>query len=203
MTTERKPLPRARVRRAWKVALMDLCILGLLAAWLLFALGALYPRYLARTAPEEALPYLATSAEQTAAVLSPDMTPEARARAYDLRDNLWRRGLLVLQGGGAVIMYLLVLLWRLHLKRHTLPYGRQVRRAGYTCFFTGMAILLAQLALAWVCWRYGLRFVAGRTPWDYLCALGCYPLTWLCSVPLRRLGAPAAYCARRGAFRRL
>ena len=51
MTTERKPLPRARARRAWKVALMDLCCLGLLAAWLLFALGTLYPRYLARTAP--------------------------------------------------------------------------------------------------------------------------------------------------------
>ena len=61
MTTERKPLPRARARRAWKVALMDLCCLGLLAAWLLFALGTLYPRYLARTAPEEALPYLATT----------------------------------------------------------------------------------------------------------------------------------------------
>ena len=56
MTTERKPLPRARARRAWKVALMDLCCLGLLAAWLFFALGTLYPRYLARTAPEEALP---------------------------------------------------------------------------------------------------------------------------------------------------
>lgn len=56
MTTERKPLPRARARRAWKVALMDLCCLGLLAAWLLFALGTLYPRYLARTGPEEALP---------------------------------------------------------------------------------------------------------------------------------------------------
>ena len=65
------------------------------------------------------------------------------------------------------------------------------------------AVLLVQLGLAWVCWHYGLRFVAGRTRWDYLCALGCYPLTWLCSVPLRRLGAPAAYCARRGAFRRL
>lgn len=51
MTTERKPLPRARARRAWKVALMDLCCLGLLAAWLLFALGTLYPRYLARTGP--------------------------------------------------------------------------------------------------------------------------------------------------------
>ena len=95
MTTERKPLPRARARRAWKVALMDLCCLGLLAAWLLFALGTLYPRYLARTAPEEALPYLATAGEQSAAALTPEMTPEARIRAYDLRDNLWRRGLLV------------------------------------------------------------------------------------------------------------
>ena len=203
MTTERKPLPRARARRAWKVALMVLCCLGLLAAWLLFALGTLYPRYLARTAPEEALPYLATAGEQSAAALTPEMTPEARIRAYDLRDNLWRRGLLALQGGGVVLMYLMVLLWRLHLKRHALPYGRQARRAGSTCFVTGLAVLLAQLGLAWVCWHYGLRFVAGRTRWDYLCALGCYPLTWLCSVPLRRLGAPAAYCARRGAFRRL
>ena len=42
MTTERKPLPRARARRAWKAALMDLCCLGLLAAWLLGArLGTL------------------------------------------------------------------------------------------------------------------------------------------------------------------
>ena len=108
MTTERKPLPRARARRAWKVALMDLCCLGLLAAWLLFALGTLYPRYLARTAPEEALPYLATAGEQSAAALTPEMTPEARIRAYDLRDNLWRRGLLALQGGGVVLMYLML-----------------------------------------------------------------------------------------------
>lgn len=202
MTTERKPLPRARARRAWKVALMDLCCLGLLAAWLLFALGTLYPRYLARTAPRRPCP----TWPPPGAVRRrphPGDDSEARIRAYDLRDNLWRRGLLALQGGGVVVMYLMVLLWRLHLKRHALPYGRQARRAGYTCFVTGVAVLLAQLGLAWVCWHYGLRFVAGRTRWDYLCALGCYPLTWLCSVPLRRLGAPAAYCARRGAFRRL
>lgn len=97
------------------------------------------------------------------------MTPEARIRAYDLRDNLWRRGLLALQGGGVVIMYLMVLLWRLHLKRHALPYGRQARRAGYTCFVTGVAVLLAQLGLAWVCWHYGLRLWRGA-PGGTTCA---------------------------------
>ena len=83
MTTERKPLPRARARRAWKVALMDLCCLGLLAAWLLFALGTLYPRYLARTAPEEALPYLATAGEQSAAT----GCPAGHRREYGPRES--------------------------------------------------------------------------------------------------------------------
>lgn len=203
MTMERKPLPRARARRAWKVALMDLCCLGLLAAWLLFALGEIYPRYLARTAPPEALPYIATAQEQAEAALTGEMTPEARARAYDLRDNLWRRALLAAQAAGILGMYVLVLCWRLHLKRHALPYGRQARRALHTCRITGLLVLLAEAGLAWLCWRYGLQYVVGRTRWDYLCALGCYPLAWLASIPLRRLGAPAAYCARRGAFRRL
>lgn len=154
MTTERKPLPRARARRAWKVALMDLCCLGLLAAWLFFALGTLYPRYLARTAPEEALPYLATAGEQSAAALTPEMTPEARIRAYDLRDNLWRRGLLALQGGGVVLMYLMVLLWRLHLKRHALPYGGRPAGRGTPALSRGWRC----------CWRsWGWRGCAGTT----------------------------------------
>lgn len=79
------------------------------------------------------------------------------------------RGLLALQGGGVVVMYLMVLLWRLHLKRHALPYGRQARRAGYTCFVTGLAVLLAQLGLAWVCWHYGLRLWRGA-PGGITCA---------------------------------
>ena len=37
-TMEKKPLPKARVRRGWRVALLDMAAMALLALWLLFAL---------------------------------------------------------------------------------------------------------------------------------------------------------------------
>lgn len=202
-TMEKKPLPKARVRRGWRVALLDMAAMALLALWLLFALGVLYPHYLANTAPEQALPYIATQAEQAQAVLTAESTPEEHTRVLALRETWWQRALLLGQAAGAVLMLLCVYGWRLHARRHALPYGRQMRRALHTCRVTGLVILAVEGALAWLCWQYGLRFVEGRTVWDYVCALAGYPLSYLVSVVLRRFGAPACFCARHGAFHRL
>ena len=117
--------------------------------------------------------------------------------------ELWRLTLLVMQGGGALLMFLGVALWRLHVRRHALPYGRQAQRAVYTCRTAGAGILLVQSALAYAAWYVGLQGLTDASVWTYVCVLGAFPLNYLLSVFLRYFGAPAAFAARRGVFRRV
>ena len=116
IANEKQPLPRARMRRNGAVRLMDAAALAVLAGWLVLALGVWYPQYAADTAAA-ASPYLAALQERTAMSF----------------EELWHLTLLVMQGGGALFMFLGAALWRLHVRRHALPYGRQARRAVHTC----------------------------------------------------------------------
>ena len=138
IANEKQPLPRARMRRNGAVRLMDAAALAVLAGWLVLALGVWYPQYAADTAAA-ASPYLAALQEQTAMSL----------------EELWHLTLLVMQGGGALFMFLGAALWRLHVRRHALPYGRQARRAVHTCRAAGAGILLVQGVLAYAAWHAG------------------------------------------------
>ena len=104
IANEKQPLPRARMRRNGAVRLMDAAALAVLAGWLALALGVWYPQYAADTAAA-ASPYLAALQERTALTLT----------------ELWHLTLLVMQGGGALFMFLGAALWRLHVRRHALP----------------------------------------------------------------------------------
>ena len=186
IANEKQPLPRARMRRSRAVWLMDAAAMALLTGWLVLALGVWYPQYAADTVAA-ASPYFATLQERTALTLT----------------ELWRLTLLVMQGGGALFMFLGVALWRLHVRRHALPYGRQAQRAVYTCRTAGAGILLVQGALAYAAWYVGLQGPTDASVWTYVCVLGAFPLNYLLSVFLRYFGAPAAFAARRGVFRRV
>lgn len=186
IANEKQPLPRARMRRNGAVRLMDAAALAVLAGWLVLALGVWYPQYAADTAAA-ASPYLAALQEQTAMSL----------------EELWHLTLLVMQGGGALFMFLGAALWRLHVRRHALPYGRQARRAVHTCRTAGAGILLVQGVLAYAAWHAGLQGLTDASVWTYVCVLGAFPLNYLLSVFLRYFGAPAAFAARRGVFRRV
>lgn len=186
IANEKQPLPRARVRRSGAVRLMDAAALAVLAGWLAAALGAWYPQYAADTAAASS-PYLSALQERTALTMT----------------ELWRWTLLIMQGGGALLMLLGVALWRLHVRRHALPYGRQARRAVHSCRAAGTIILLVQGALAYAVWYAGLQGQTGVSVWTYVCVLGAFPLNYLLSVFLRYFGAPAAFAARRGVLRRV
>ena len=168
MANEKQPLPRARMRRNGAVRLMDAAALAVLAGWLVLALGVWYPQYAADTAAA-ASPYLAALQERTALTLT----------------ELWHLTLLVMQGGGALFMFLGAALWRLHVRRHALPYGRQARRAVHTCRAAGAGILLVQGVLAYAAWHAGLQGLTDASVWAYVCVLGAFPLNYLWSVVLR------------------
>ena len=95
----------------------------------------------------KAAPAPGADAADTAAAASPYLAALQERTALTLTE-LWHLTLLVMQGGGALFMFLGAALWRLHVRRHALPYGRQARRAVHTCRAAGAGILLVQGVLA-------------------------------------------------------
>ncbi|HNW86031.1 MAG TPA: hypothetical protein PKJ47_03745 [Candidatus Limiplasma sp.] len=185
---------------AWGVALL-LPYLGL---------TRLYPYKLAGSAPEVSQSVLSlplalpgTVKELlTAAQFSSDMSPAALSVAIAARDRLWRYAVAGVMALAALLSLLWQLLWRVRYRR-----PKQAARAAmravmdYHLSMAGIIALNALMALA--LYLLGVRWIGGRTVWDYLVYFSGFVLNPLAAMVCFRLAAPPAISGKHGFFRRL
>ncbi len=205
-------MPKARRRLKYhnrtKVLLCYLLAWGLALVLPYLLLRYVYPYKLAGSAPDLAitlaglpLPEAARSLLAASAV-TPGMAQGPLQAALDARDLLWRYAV----GAVLALTWALSLLWQLLWRASYLrpaDGARAAQRAirGYRLSMLGIATLgaLGALGVFWL----GLRWVAGRTVWDYLVYFCGFALTPLAAMVCFRLGAPPAISGRKAFFKRL
>ena len=185
---------------AWGLAIL-LPYLGLI--WL-------YPDKLAGAAPEVsqsllslplALPDAVERLLQTTAYTQ-GMDQKALLAAMEARDLVWRYGV----GGVVALAALAILVWQLLWRaKYTRP--KQAARAAmravadYRLSMAGIVALNAVFALA--LYLFGVRWIGGRTGWDYLVYFGGFILNPLAAMVCFRLAAPPAISGKHSFFIRL
>lgn len=209
-TPPRQRRLRLRYTNRFKVLLCYLLCFGLALALPLAGLWLVYPFTLVGSAPSiaQTLADTVPSLDQTLSVavraskLSGIADAEALSAALWQRDLYWR---VFLAGGFGVawlLSLLLQLLWRASYRKPLHP-ARTSLRAVHTFRLTMLCILAVNALCGFLVYWLGLRFVDGKTVWDWLLCLNGYgwiPLAaWICF----RLAAPAALSGKHAFFKRL
>lgn len=205
--------PRIRFSNRLKCLLCYLLAfsLPLLALWA--GLGLIYPYRLAGTAPNVAqnalqwLPGLKTlfpAIDEMASLAaeSSSPVPEALRQALARRETIWQLFIAVCGLAGWGMTLLLQLLWRIRFHRTVGAADRT--RVAIRHYRLNLLLLLAlNGGLAALIWGLGVRFIPGRTLWDYLAYFLPYGLNLLAAFWVFRLAAPPAISGRHGFFKRM
>lgn len=203
---------RSRVRYSNRIKCL-LCYLicfSLPLLWQAAALVLIYPYKLAGTAPNiaanlmQAFPFLApflTSAAQ-AAVSPVDGTSAALLQALSFRENAWLWSVGASLFSAWAITLVLQLIWRCTHARVVLA-ARAAASAIHAYRLAQTVIWLVNALFACALWFLGVRFIAGKTLWDYLAYFLAYALTPLAAFVCFRLAAPPALSGKHGFFKRL
>ena len=201
----RRPL---RMRRSSRLACLVCYALafGLPLLWEYAALSLLYPRKLAATAPDAAahllgaFPFLEGALADIAA-----RTAEIAAPLYQViwaREQFWLP-FLGLCAAAAWALTLLVQLWWRFMHRSPLLAARQTARAIRSYRLTMLLVWTLNAAVAALVWFFGVRYIPGRTLWDYVVSFGIFALLPCAAALTSRLAASSAISGRHAFFKRL
>jgi len=209
---KQEKIRKIRVRYSNKTKVLICYALTWSLALLLPAVGLLwvFPYTLVGTAPgiaenlATAVPVLSGWLADSirAAAFTEGMSPQLLADALAARDLQWR----VFVGGLTALHWALCLLiqfiWR---SVYTRPVGiaRAAHRAVRTYRLTFLGIVLLGAAGGALVYLLGMRFIGGRTVWDWLLCMGGFVLNVLASLVCFRLAAPPAISGKRAFFKRL
>lgn len=204
-------MARLRVRYACRIKCL-LCYLicfSLPLLWQLAAVGLIYPRKLAGTAPDAArglgvlFPFLEGALRPLALACTPvSAQPQALRAAMAAREQSWLLFVCACALLAWLLTLLLQLLWRFS-HRSPVQTARATRRAIRDYRLTLVWICLLNAAFAALVWLAGAKTVAGLNLWDIAAYFGCYPLTALAALAVSRLAAPAVLSGRHAFFKRL
>lgn len=201
---------RVKYHNRTKVLLCYLLAWGLALLLPYLGLKYIYPYKLAGSAPELAQSLLdlnltlpGLSGDSLAATaLTAGMEQGALTAALTARDLVWRYVVGGIVGLAAVLSLLWQLLWRVRFMR-----PRQAAKAalkavtGYRWSMAGIWGLNAVMAL--VLYLIGVRWIGGRTVWDYVVYFGGFVLVPMAAWVCFRFAAPPAISGRHGFFKRL
>ncbi len=193
-----------------KVLLCYALAWGLALALPIAALCWVYPYRLAHTAPalaenlRVALPFLGPllDAPIKAAAIQEGMSAGALAQALAARDAQWQAcvaGLFALAWIGSMVIQLA---WR-GAYIHPLGISRVARRAIGTYRLTFLGIVLLNGLGALILFLLGIRFIGGKTAWDWILYVSGFGLNILAAWVCFRLGAPPAISGKHSFFKRL
>lgn len=206
----KKASTRVKYHNRTKVLLCYLLAWGLALLLPYLGLAFIYPYKLAGSAPELAqsllnlhltLPGLSEDA-LAATALTAGMAQGALTAALTARDLVWRYVVGGMVGLAAVLSLVWQLLWRARFMRPRQAAKSALKAVtGYRWAMAGIWGLNAVLAL--VLYLIGVRWIGGKTVWDYMVYFSGFVLVpvaaWICF----RLAAPPAISGRHGFFRRL
>ena len=196
-----------------KCLLCYLLAFSLPLAALATAQWVVYPYRLAGTAPNVAqnlltlrpnlvrwFPALEQAARDCAAPVA--VTPEALRLVLANRDRLWLTFVAACALAAWVFSLLLPLLWRCRF-HGAVNAARRTQAAIVSYRLRLGLIVLANLAMAFLVWQFGVRLIAGRTVWDWLAYFTPYALHPLAALAVFRLAAPSSLSGRHGFFKRI
>ena len=200
--------PTIKYHNRTKALLCYLLVWGLALLLPYVGLAYLYPYKLAGSAPLltgtlTALPLPQAAQDALTATLSAgDLPSTALQAALDARDLLWR-GVVAMVAVFCWAMALMVQLsWRVRYQRPRFA-ARATLRAIADYRWSMLAICGVQLAGAVALTLVGIRWIGGRTLWDYLIYYNSFVLTPLAAIACFRLAAPPAISGRHAFFKRL
>lgn len=203
---------RVRVKYSNKTKVM-ICYLLCWALALSLPLAALvwvYPYTLVGTAPKLAenlgsvVPAVKQWLGETLAATAPmgGASSTAMAQATAERDLQWRIFLAGCFAAAWLISLAAQLVWR-SLYRHPFQAARTGRRAVHTYRVTLLVIAGVNAAGALLVYFLGMRFISGKTHWDWLLYMDGFALNlaaaWICF----RWAAPPAISGKHAFFKRL
>ena len=176
------------------------------ALWEYAALALIYPRKLAFSAPDvaaqliKAFPSLETRLSPVD-LLSAD-SPFSLKELLLVREENWLAALALSAAAAWLLTLLVQLCWRF---THRSPLFSARRTAGailsYRLMMLGVWLLNAAIAAG--VWLFGVRFITGRTLWDYLVCFGIFPILPFCAMFVSRLAASSAISGRHAFFKRI
>lgn len=201
---------RVRYSNRMKCLLCYIISFSLPVLWQLIALRFIYPYKLTATAPDvtrnllTAFPFLEgllSGTSKSSAVLL-GASPEAIRLALEYRDAVWQRWVLVLFVLAWLITLALQLFWRVTSGRGIFA-SKAAKRAIRTYRLTQLIIWAVNAVFALVLLLIGVRFISGRTHWDYLVYFLAYLLNGLAAMLCFRLAAPPMISGKHAFFKRL
>ncbi len=201
---------RIRYTNRFKCLLCYLICFSLPLLWQLVAILIIYPYKLAGTAPDvvgrllNAFPFLrgALGALASRTAIPSGANAASLSAALAAREESWLTFLAACTLLAWLLTLLAQLLWRF-LHRKPLLAARAFRSAVSAYRLTMLCVLLMNGFIAAVVWYFGLRHVAGRTPWDFCAAFGSYGLNFLAAFFASRLAAPPTLSGKHAFFKRL
>lgn len=193
-----------------KVLLCYLVAFAVPPLWLLAGLFWVYPYYLAGSAPTvaanltAAFPMLEGLLSGAVATAGDPVTLSAAAWADALnsRQQQWMFFLMAVFALAWLMTLCIQLIWRI---AHAKPYqvARGTLRAIRHYRLSMLVIAFVNLAFAFAVWLLGVRFIAGRTAWDYLVYFAPYALNVVGALCCFRLAAPPVISGKHAFFKRL
>ena len=201
---------RIKYHSRLKVLLCYVLCWGVAALLTYAALRWVFPCKLVGASPDvlgnlsRAFPFLRgpLAGAQAALQTGPQADAAEIARAMALRDLYWRQFVGGCVGVAMALSLILQLCWRAafsRVRRASRATGRAIR--WYHLLMT--VILLLNAGAALFLYLIGVRFIAGRTLWDYAVYYGGFALTALASALCFRLAAPPTLSGYRAFFKRL
>lgn len=199
---------RVRYTNRMKCLLCYLICFLIPPAWQAGMFALVYPYKLAGTAPDLmhnlslAFPFFTFPTGGGAQASAAASGTEALQAALSFQDGVWRAftGLCFLCAWGLTL--LAQLLWRVSYAKPVLA-AKTTARAVRAYRLTQALIWLVNAWFALAVWFLGVRFIAGRTVWDYLFYFAAYVLNALAAFACFRLAAPPALSGRHAFFKRL
>lgn len=169
-----------------------------------------YPYKLIGTAPGiaenliTALPFLAEPLRQSveAAKLADVMGAQAVGETLELRDLQWRAFVAATSAACWLVSLCMQLLWRGRY-RHPLGVSRAARRAIRSYRLTLLMVLLWNALGGGLLYLLGIRFIGGRTAWDWAVYMNGFGLNVAAAFVCFRLAAPPAISGKHSFFKRL
>lgn len=206
----RKRRMRIRYTNRFKCLLCYLVCFSLPLLWQLMSNLILYPYKLAGTAPNvteqflNVFPFLrgALGGLAAQAAIPAAATAASLSSALAAREEGWLAFLALCTLLAWLLTLLVQLLWRF-LHRGPLLASRALLSAIRAYRLTMLCVLLINAAFAATVWYFGLRHVAGRTPWDFFAAFGSYVFNLLAAFFVSRFAAPPTLSGKHAFFKRL
>lgn len=206
----RRSKQRRRVAGAIKVLLCYLLCFGLALGLPLAGLQWIYPYRLVGTAPGiarhvmQVLPFLNKPLLDVVnkTTLMEGMAADEITGVLAMRDDVWRIFVALCLVIAWILSVLLQLLWR-GAYRRPLQLSRVTHRAIRTYRMTLLGIVVLNVLAGLMVYVLGVRFIAGRTLWDWLLYMGGFFLIILAAWACFRFAAPPAISGKRAFFKRL